>query len=838
MIVDFALCARLFTNESGFCLPPDFCWTREFPGVDTASFTSTVPWGTPPPGAGDLSIPRTLLSYLNGVSTIAEQFSGIDLNSCEEGPVAVNYWHEEQQTLTLLTTSMGAPVLVDGPREDAKQNQKSMLQNLGPITSADNDIKLPSATPGSPLLIGSLSETALKATVTPVVLVPLQAETYERALPYFNSNQSPKGLLRGRPTNVWKEESTIISPQAGKLTSAQDSKPIPIYGPPTRTQQAEKSVPVPTILPYSASFRNSDQLPKLSKNKQTKNNFDPPLNEPAEIKGLNNEKVAGFQEDKTSSNDLELASKETIEEDGKEASVPRKIPVVADTTTHNDLGLALEDNVRFKKDDREETAALNENPILVPWIIVDGSSVPLATPSSPPPNSLVHEIRIGSSTFQVVDKSKSGLIIESQTLLPGEVATIQNIPVSVLPFVPTLAIGTNTITLSPLVAPTPGSRLQTITLDSTSFVVSQLSSLAIVIDSQTLTAGGVITAKGIPVSLLNAHNAFVVGDRTLSIPSLPTLAPAFPTNEAVINSLTFPVLRLPSSAILIGSQTLVPGSKIIVQGIPVSLLPGNNELLVAGKKTVNLRPLTAASQTSLPVKGEVIIDLTTFNYSILSPSSIQIGSQILKAGSGIMINGHHVSFMPSPSIPPVTMEKNIILRPKLKVADDTFVFQTITLGKDKDNLIILTRAPSFPGVLIGAQTLTPGSAIVYHDQTISLPTSASVIVVRNTTFSLPPLPPGSQVKVTEAESNSGFTMTRKSDHQPPSPTSSMTSDRQDTQSPPTTSRIMTAQPTTTTTTGVAAFTNSAGGNRFLKSWRSWSSSWIIVIFLGGWVLAH
>lgn len=363
---------------------------------------------------------------------------------------------------------------------------------------------------------------------------------------------------------------------------------------------------------------------------------------------------------------------------------------------------------------------------LASQIALDGNSVSLSKPSTPPLTSPIYEIRTGSFTFEVSHKSKSGLIINSQTLLSDEVATTEKIPIPLRFFVPTVAIGSNIITLSSLAASTPGPRLQTITLDSKAFVLSELYPLAIMIDSQTLTAGEVITAKGSPVSLPGANNAFAVGDRTLALPSLHLSTPGLHINEAIINSLTFLVSELPSSAVLIGSQTLTPGNRIIVQDEPISLLPKNRELLL-GDRTVKLQPLTTP-ETSLSV-GEVAIGSTTFNFSILSPSSIQIGSQILKPGGVITVNGHQVSFLLS--TPTSTVERNIF--PKPKVADVSV--QTIALGKEK---LLISHDPS-SRIIIGTQRLAPGSAIVYHGKAISLPTSGSVIVAGSSTSHLLPV---------------------------------------------------------------------------------------------------
>ena len=84
-------------------------------------------------------------------------------------------------------------------------------------------------------------------------------------------------------------------------------------------------------------------------------------------------------------------------------------------------------------------------------------------------------------------------------------------------------------------------------------------------------------------------------------------------------------------------------------------------------------PLPTSSK-GLPVTGRVRIGSTTFNYSLLSPSSIQIGSQILTPSSVIAINGHHVSFVRSPaSTPPKSTvgRSNNNIRLKSNVVDST-----------------------------------------------------------------------------------------------------------------------------------------------------------------------
>ena len=285
VMLDYGLCQKLSRVKSDDCVFPLNCSEQGCSGVDNACFTSTVKWGDPPPVHSEKRMYQTLRDYLNRVLSTPEQSLGIDLDERWLPPgLFFKAVHEEEVTLTLLTTSMKAPVFVDEAREGAGQNRKSIIQKLGPITSADNDIKLPGATPSIYLPIRSLGETAMKASFTPNVPVSLQAEKHRKSSPHFNSNQSPKDLPKIHLTNDRTNEAIIISQQADKSASAHGPEPRPNQEPPIRTQQAEKSVPVPTTLPGFESFSNNYRLPKISENEQLDNNLNTPFDAVAQIK--------------------------------------------------------------------------------------------------------------------------------------------------------------------------------------------------------------------------------------------------------------------------------------------------------------------------------------------------------------------------------------------------------------------------------------------------------------------------------------------------------------------------------------------------------------------------
>lgn len=145
---------------SGDCITTGYNCTRRL------QFRSQSSWDIVSSAEPNFDTPSNVLSYLNQLFTISKQFSGIDLNNCRYGQYVMGFGHEAAHTLTVLTTSTRAPVFVDGPREDAKQNENSTIQELDPTMSADKTINLPTATPGAYLSISPLSRTALPTTPT------------------------------------------------------------------------------------------------------------------------------------------------------------------------------------------------------------------------------------------------------------------------------------------------------------------------------------------------------------------------------------------------------------------------------------------------------------------------------------------------------------------------------------------------------------------------------------------------------------------------------------------------------------------------------------------------
>lgn len=186
-----------------------------------------------------------------------------------------------------------------------------------------------------------------------------------------------------------------------------------------------------------------------------------------------------------------------------------------------------------------------------------------------------------------------------------------------------------------------------IIFDFLSFVVSQIFPSKIVIDSQILTSNEVITIKNKLIFLLNVNNVIIVDDKILIF--FFVFISTFYLhiiNEIVIEFFIFQTLRLSFSIFLIEFQILISNNKITIQNKSIFFLSKNDEILVENKiAEFQFFTKTTIFSTSSFLTNQMIIDSTTYKYSMFSFSFIQIESQILKTKNVITINEHHVSFM-------------------------------------------------------------------------------------------------------------------------------------------------------------------------------------------------
>ncbi|MCJ1405856.1 hypothetical protein MMC11_009086, partial [Xylographa trunciseda] len=191
-----------------------------------------------------------------------------------------------------------------------------------------------------------------------------------------------------------------------------------------------------------------------------------------------------------------------------------------------------------------------------------------------------------------------------------------------------------------------------------------------------------------------------------------------PTATAIIPpSQTVPLppssIDLTASAIIINSETLAPGSYILVSGTTYSLLPTPSAIVIDGS-TISLP--AATDRITLPPAITIGTSVITEN----SASEFVIGSQTLTPGGQITASGKVVS-MGSGAV--VIDGSTISLWPTTNVIA---LPPAITVGA---STITENSASDF---VIGSQTLTPGGQITVSGEVISLNPSATDVVFGGT----------------------------------------------------------------------------------------------------------
>ena len=202
----------------------------------------------------------------------------------------------------------------------------------------------------------------------------------------------------------------------------------------------------------------------------------------------------------------------------------------------------------------------------------------------------------------------------------------------------------------------------------------------------------VITISNSVLTLGSTATAIIPPSRT--VPLLPSINPA-------------------ASAIIINSETLAPGSQILVSGTTYSLLPTPSAIVIDGS-TVYLP--AATDRIALPPAitiGTSVITENSASEFVIGSQTLTPGGQITAAGkvvsmgsSAVVIDGSTISLWPT---------TNVITLPP-----------AITVGASP---ITENSASDF---VIGSQTLTPGGQITVSGEVISLNPSATDVVFGGT----------------------------------------------------------------------------------------------------------
>jgi hypothetical protein len=199
-------------------------------------------------------------------------------------------------------------------------------------------------------------------------------------------------------------------------------------------------------------------------------------------------------------------------------------------------------------------------------IIINGATPTPDSGSAPTSTAPPAVVVVGSSS--ITANSASGFVIGNQTLFPGSAITT----------------GGEVITL-----PLPSSTTGPITAEATTtpvFVVggstlTENSQSDLVIGSQTLTPGGVLTIGGQVVSLSPTGNAVIVNGADPS---------TFITETASI-------VPPPVTSLIIAGQTLTAGGRVTVGGDILSLAPSGTGIVVIGTVTIGGGSSASATTT-------------------------------------------------------------------------------------------------------------------------------------------------------------------------------------------------------------------------------------------------
>ncbi|EKG19218.1 hypothetical protein MPH_03588 [Macrophomina phaseolina MS6] len=233
---------------------------------------------------------------------------------------------------------------------------------------------------------------------------------------------------------------------------------------------------------------------------------------------------------------------------------------------------------------------------------------------------------VGTQTVSADPKNPHNIIVNGETLVPGQISVIDNTPL--IMGTGALVVGGSTVSLGAAqtqqVVATVGS--QVIEADGTNFIVP---------GGQTLTPGAVTVINRVTVSV--ASSALVVGGAsTYSLPDAGNGQQPVATVGSQVVSADGANFLLP------GGKTLKPGSATVIDGVAVSA--GSSALVVDGSSTVPLPD--AANQRPVATVGSQVIVADGTNFVLpgsktLSPSMVTVINSVTVsvAASALVVGG-------------------------------------------------------------------------------------------------------------------------------------------------------------------------------------------------------
>jgi hypothetical protein len=207
-------------------------------------------------------------------------------------------------------------------------------------------------------------------------------------------------------------------------------------------------------------------------------------------------------------------------------------------------------------------------------------------------------------------------------------------------------------------------------------------------------------------------------NRNAGNPIPPGPAATEPSYQSIGSVGSKPINLGPSSVILVGSQTLQPGSAITVAGTPIYLAPSATAIVI-GDSTSVLPHITSDS----PPPPILTIGSSTFTGN--AATQYLVGSaQILTPGGTATVGGTVVRLGPSASF--------------IVVGESTQTLHVAAPGVTAAAQIIVggqtvTANPGGSPFVVNGQTLNPGQAITFDGTTVSLDRAASSVAINGVT---------------------------------------------------------------------------------------------------------
>ncbi|KAK4986327.1 hypothetical protein LTR50_005374 [Elasticomyces elasticus] len=332
-------------------------------------------------------------------------------------------------------------------------------------------------------------------------------------------------------------------------------------------------------------------------------------------------------------------------------------------------------------------------------VVVNGQTSPVRPSTAP---TAVPVVTVGGST--VTQDSSSQYVFAGHTLSPGGSAIqVSGTTYSLALSGAAIVVNGQTSTISPGVTAAP-SYVPVITVGGST--VSRGSLSQYVVAGQTLTPGGsAVQVSGTTYSLAPSGTAIIVNGVTAAIAS--------PIGRPVTFG-SIAATPVASSAYVVAGQTLSPeGSSVFVSGTTYSLAPSG---------TVVVNGQSSAIQTGST--GSTLITLGNVAASRVAVSDYIVAGQTLApGGSAITVSGTAYSLALGGSV--------VYVNGKSSALPTAVPGSPITLGN------VVATPTEASGYVIAGQTLAPGSAITVSGSVYSLAPSGTALVVDGKTSPLP-----------------------------------------------------------------------------------------------------